>query len=148
MKKILLLAVLSVVLSPTVVTGKLSGCNLQIGDIFAGGIVFYLIPGAECHGLVCAPSDQSKDITWAQADTLCQSLRIKGFSDWRLPNLYELNQMYINLHKAGLGGFANGYYWSSNEYRQYYAWDQNFANGQKYSSGKITKGYVRAIRAF
>jgi len=148
MKKIIFLAILSILISPAIVNGKLPACTLEIGDTFAGGIVFYLAPGDECHGLVCAPTDQSKDSKWAEADALCQFVRVGGYTNWRLPNLYELSQMYNNLYKAKLGGFTNGYYWSSNEYQQYYAWDMNFANGQKYSSGKGSTGYVRVIRAF
>jgi hypothetical protein len=150
MKKILFLAALNIMLIPAIVKGQQQqSCNLQIGDTYAGGIVFFLVSGNNgCHGLVCAPYDQSRDMIWTEADTLCQSLRIKNYPDWRLPNMYELDQIYTNLYKAGLGGFSKGYYWSSSEYRRFYAWDLDFANGQKYTSGKMTKGYVRAIRAF
>ena len=148
MKKIILLAVLCIVMNPSIVNGKRPGCNLQIGDTFAGGIVFYLAPGDECHGLVCTPTDQSKDAKWSEADAMCPLVKVGGYTNWRLPNLYELTQMYSNLYKANLGGFSKGFYWSSNEYQQYYAWDLYFTNGQKYCSGKGTTGYVRAIRAF
>src|SRR5579863_3529104 len=90
--------------------------KLKIGDTYAGGIVFYLdTTGGGCQGLVCAPHDQSDGIRWDEAVALCKSLRIGGYSDWRLPSKDELMQMHTNLHKAGLGGFASAVYWSSVE---------------------------------
>ncbi len=40
-----------------------SPCGLSIGDSYEGGIIFYLDPSG-CHGLICAPSDQSTGIQW------------------------------------------------------------------------------------
>ena len=38
-------------------------CGLSIGDTHQGGIIFYL-DASGCHGLVCAPTDQSTGIQW------------------------------------------------------------------------------------
>jgi len=38
-------------------------CGLSIGDTYQGGIIFYLDTSG-CHGLVCAPIDQSAGIQW------------------------------------------------------------------------------------
>ena len=48
------------------------------------------------------------------AARLCGDLVLGGYSDWYLPSLDELNQLYIN--RVAIGGFANYYYWSSTEY--------------------------------
>jgi len=40
---------------------KVDTCGLSIGDTHAGGIIFYL-DSTGCHGLVCAPTDQSVGI--------------------------------------------------------------------------------------
>ncbi len=40
-----------------------NSCELSIGDTFQGGIIFYLDPSG-CHGLICAPSDQSTEENW------------------------------------------------------------------------------------
>jgi hypothetical protein len=88
------------------------------------------------------------------AALLCTALNINGFEDWFLPSKDELNLMYVNLKKKGLGGFGDGYYWSSSEFNYYDAWVQRFRDGSQNNSYSYTNGdkgsahSVRAIRAF
>jgi hypothetical protein len=91
----------------------------------------------------------------AFAATVCNeySVTVAGvtYGDWYLPSKYELNLLF--LQKTLVGGFASYFYWSSNEFDNYYAWDQDFNNG---TQGILLKGYngvysmlhVRAVRAF
>jgi len=67
---------------------------------------------------------------------------------WRLPTKEELNDMYENLHKKGVGGFANDYYWSSSEYYAGFAWFQNFFYGLQLYYYKDLAFRVRAVRTF
>jgi len=69
-------------------------------------------------------------------------------SDWFLGSEGEMMLMYTNLRQAGVGGFANYYYWSSTEDVSSYAWSQNFANGPQTSYYKLSTLPVRAVRAF
>ncbi len=69
-------------------------------------------------------------------------------SGWFLPSSGESMLMYENLLKAGVGGFANGYYWSSAENDANLAWTQFFANGGQYYDYKNDTLSVRAVRAF
>ena len=74
-----------------------------------------------------------------------------GKSDWFLPSKDELNAMYKNLYKAGIGGFNRFTYWSSSEIKgkAVGAWAQLFGNGSQFESHKVNIPYsVRAIRAF
>ena len=83
------------------------------------------------------------------AADLCANLNLGGYSDWFLPSRDELNLMYENLYLEGVGGFADGYYWSSSEYVATLAWFQYFYNGyQSYYGGKYDTYRVRAVRAF
>ena len=68
--------------------------------------------------------------------------------DWRLPDKEELNLMYRNLHKKGIGGFADDYYWSSSEFSSKHAWYQKFLNGHQNDSNKYYNTRVRNVRSF
>ncbi|HPS58668.1 MAG TPA: hypothetical protein PK514_11240 [Spirochaetota bacterium] len=70
-----------------------------------------------------------------------------GKSDWFLPSKDELNMMYENLHKTGVGGFAD-YYWSSSEDDDLGAQGQLFSNGYQYTNYYYNADRVRAVRAF
>jgi hypothetical protein len=154
MKNLLLLATLGIMLSSAiapnskVVTAELPGCQLKIGDTYAGGIVFYLDTADACHGLVCAPSDQGQNIKWTEAGALCKSLNSGGFSDWRLPTKNELNQMFRNLKNNRLGSFGDDFYWSSNESYPNFMWGQDFKTGYQLNYSKYFTYSVRAVRAF
>jgi hypothetical protein len=84
------------------------------------------------------------------AATLCKNLKINDFSDWFLPSKEELDQMYHNLKKVGLGGFVSAYwYWSSSEYSVGNAWGQDFGSGgQGFDLKSSHYNCVRAVRAF
>ena len=68
--------------------------------------------------------------------------------NWRLPTKDELNHMYENLHLKGIGGFADGVYWSSSESDSNFAWFQFFNNGSQYNFYKGSHARVRAVCTF
>ena len=76
----------------------------------------------------------------------------EGYSDWYLPSLDGLHEMYYTIGSGGpegnIGGFANNTYWSSSEYNSYYAWTVYFNNGNAIYSIKGNASRVRVIRAF
>lgn len=72
-----------------------------------------------------------------------------GTADWFLPSKDELNLMYTNLARRGIGGFVADYYWCSSEDKTGSTWDQLFANGAQEDRGsKRDIDYVRPVRAF
>lgn len=70
------------------------------------------------------------------------------YTDWFLPSKDELNQMYVNLHLHGVGGFANNYYNCSTEGNASNIWLQYFSTGGQGVNIKSTLSYVRACRVF
>ncbi|HPE58273.1 MAG TPA: fibronectin type III domain-containing protein [Bacteroidales bacterium] len=151
--------------------------TLSIGEIYKGGIVFYL--DGNGGGLVCAESDQSTYAEWGCYGTtiggtgtgigtgaantaaivagcsqsgiaarICSDLVLNGYSDWFLPSRDELNLMYQNLKLNGIGGFADDGYWSSSEDSSDYAWVQDFNYGYQYIGNKASSERIRAVRAF
>jgi TolB-like protein len=89
---------------------------------------------------------------WDQAAQYCAELVHHGFDDWFLPSLDELNLMYGNLKRKGLGDFKAEIYWSSTAYSIDSAWYMNFTDayisGFSSRSVKSSKNYVRPVRAF
>jgi len=84
-----------------------------------------------------------------RATYLCNELTTEGvYSDWFLPSKDELNLMYENLKVAGVGGFADNYFWSSSEYGTLDAWYQDFYDGAQGEDYKYATYRVRAVRAF
>lgn len=70
------------------------------------------------------------------------------YGDWYLPSLYELGLLYAQ--RDVVGGFTNGYYWSSNESSTLggEAWAMIFNVGFAQTWEKNYTHYARAIRAF
>ncbi len=80
------------------------------------------------------------------------------YTDWYLPSVAELNQVWNNFYEVQKALTNDGntattplvrtYYWSSSEYYTYEAWFYSFFYGYSYTYGKYYTLYVRAVRAF
>lgn len=109
-----------------------TGCNLNIGDSYEGGIIFHL-DGSSCHGLIISSSDNgqkvfssSLSVTRTNLDYLysgftntkriiavqgagdyaaktCNDYSFSGFDNWYLPSLKELTIAFNNLVFDGKG---------------------------------------------
>ena len=95
----------------------------SVGDIYQGGIVFWIDPQDNTHGLVCAETDGSSSFNWNEATAYCANYSVSigdaTYDDWFLPTIEQLNLMYTNLHLQGLGNFISAQgvsgYWSSSD---------------------------------
>jgi len=85
---------------------------------------------------------------FGKAAQICAGMDINGYNDWFLPSSFELNWIYTNLKKKGLGGFGDGWYWSSTQFNKNNAMGMKFESGAVGLSGKISTYSVRAVRAF
>ena len=98
------------------------------------------------------------------AAEVCADLTLGGYSDWFLPSIDELREMYLNIgpgNALGLGNIGNfvsnscfhNSHWSSSEVSEWEAWLQCFSGSGilPYYNGDVGKTYlhnVRAVRAF
>jgi hypothetical protein len=70
-----------------------------------------------------------------------------GKTDWHLPSLDELNQLYSSRGVVGVCT-APGIYWSSSELDEWRAWYQIFDGGSPDYAAKNNPLCVRPVRAF
>ncbi len=80
------------------------------------------------------------------AARVCGDLSEGGYSDWYLPSIGELNQLYNN--RVAIGGFNPEQYWSSSELTSFNALQKNFATGGTSQSNKGIDFLVRPVRSF
>ena len=118
--------------------------SLEIGDDYAGGIVFYL--DGNGGGKVCAKSHTESAGEWDEAINFATDLVDSGFDDWYLPTKNELELVYNQI--GNFGNFQPSYYWSSSENGGDYAWYVSFSDGPAGNSYKDGALRVRVIRAF
>jgi hypothetical protein len=121
-------------------TGAGWGCGFPAG-ITIGGTSAAIGTGAANTALILAGCSEA-----GIAARLCADLTEGGYSDWYLPSQGELTAMYTN--KDTIGGFENGYYWTSTEVDVDFAKAVTFYDG---SAGNFFKGNtlrVRPIRSF
>lgn len=100
----------------------------------------------EIIGIAVAKSDASNgvELSWSDANNLCNSFNLAGYKDWRLPTIDELSQIYHQ--KNIIGVFSAHEYWSSTRWmsRLYYVIDMS--NGKKnYTSGDRHCRCVRTL---
>jgi len=87
------------------------------------------------------------------AAQIADDYALDGFENWYLPSKLEVNLMYKELYLFGMGGFADGFYWSSSEWSSspaLSAWVQPFdtSGGGQGTSSKGNSWRVRAVRGF
>ena len=92
------------------------------------------------------------------AAKLCTNYRGGGYSDWFLPSLKELKEMYDHKDQISFtlcttdnssSGGTYAAYWSSSEVNQLNAWTLRSSNGEYFNASRDSfYKYARAIRAF
>ena len=89
---------------------------------------------------------ESASTSATSAAVYCSQLTFGDKSDWFLPSLDELYEIYIN--SEVLNSNFTGTYFSSSEVNGTNSWAQSFALGTQNSTVKSAVAYVRPVRAF
>jgi hypothetical protein len=110
--------------------------------------------------LMWTKKDNGSDVNWQKARNYCQNLRLGGYSNWRLPAIDELNEIYdpkANITgQMGSGSPAtwhvkgnlqlSGWQWSNTQGNaSWQAWLFLFANGERYSAPLTGSGLDRVL---
>ncbi|MGK5091012.1 DUF1566 domain-containing protein [Deltaproteobacteria bacterium TL4] len=112
------------------------------------------------RGLMWQQTDDGTTRTWEAALSYCEGLSLGGFSDWRLPNVRELESITLDstyspainttYFQNTQSDYYLSHYWSSTTLFDdtSIAWIVNFFNGKADSDGlqKTSSGYVRCVR--
>ena len=93
-----------------------------------------------------------KDEKGLYAAEMCfdYSITVDGvtYNDWFLPSQRELNLVYTNLYKKGVGTFSAAAYWTSSECGNSESMYQGFDDGSQWSDNRSASLLVLPIRAF
>ena len=149
-KLVFLLLFIPIVFSCSKDSDEPETLNLQIGDVYAGGIVFQVnknINGTVTSGMVARTGDSGTMRHWN-----AMNLESNG---WFVPSISQLGIMYNTIGQGAdnIGKFADGSYWSSTSVgtgsNVTSASKFNFANGTSSSGWNPVLNFrVRLIRSF
>jgi len=113
--------------------------------------------GQTWDGSACAGTPAK--YTWTQANALTGQVSFGGYSDWRLPNIRELQtivdlqalsiSVYPSIDGATFPNTPASYFWSTSTsaYNSNSGWDVDFYSGASNQSAKISTFHVRLVRA-
>lgn len=119
------------------------GPELTAGELVANGDGTYTDVAT---GLMWATEVLDTGINWEAALEYCESLTRAGYSDWRLPNLHELNSRFDFTSSSPF--YIIGFWWSSTS-DFYYGTDAyvlNFDGTGALESKTGTTRFVAAVR--
>jgi Protein of unknown function (DUF1566) len=120
------------------------------GDGMADGTVYAGISPDTHNPMYTTTADARLTYTFNEARKYAEKLDGNGRRDWRVPTKGELNVMFQN--RAAIGGFHEtlfglaGWYWSSTEDTDGYAWDQRLRDGYQGWDGKGVASSLRCVR--
>jgi hypothetical protein len=105
-------------------------------------------------GLEWQRQDDGITRTWESAIAYCENLPLDNKTDWRLPNIKELESITDDsrynpaIDTAAFPGTKSSHYWSSTSYANntLSAWSVSFGFGDVFNYYKTYFNYVRCVR--
>ena len=116
----------------------------KIGDKGPGGGIVFYIEGKKAYEC----SDIIGEDEWEEAKALCKKYRGGGKSDWYLPTLEQLNQIYKNLRKTKKISDDKRYWSSTPDSDKTLAIIQDFSDGEQWTNFLWVPNSIRAVRVF
>lgn len=103
-------------------------------------------------GLVWMQADSGSIMNWQAALAYCEGLGYGGHSDWRLPNIRELESLVdITRYDPSIDPVFSShlFYWSGSPYagNSTDAWKVYFGSGSAFNGYKDDAYYVRCVRS-
>ena len=122
--------------------------GLQLGDEYAGGIVFYL--DGNGGGKVFAPGVAQIHDDWYDVNSYCEGLDFSGYDDWYGPSINDLIKIQ-GLNNAFNYGIVKDHTWSNQEAGQSggssaYSVQMNSGSTDSFSKGNTFR--IIPIRQF
>jgi hypothetical protein len=123
---------------------------LTIGDTMPDRTIYAGVSPDTGRPMYTTPKDSGLCGEWRKAMDHAAGLDAHGHKDWRAPTKAELKVLFT--HCAAIGNFnetgsiPGGWYWSSMQYGQYYAWAQRFSDGHQDYLGKPDAASLRCVR--
>jgi len=98
--------------------------------------------------------DSPAKLCWLEAGKYCQSLRLDGQSDWRLPTRTELRTILLadvglcpRIDTAVFTQALRSIYWTSETSSSDHAWGLDFCDGMDHAAGEDGPQAVRCVRS-
>lgn len=99
-------------------------------------------------GLMWQDTDaiEESDRNWERARKFCDELTLAGFSDWHLPKMESIQELFDK--KENLKHVISGRYWSSDSYKsdRFRTWGAYIDRGLTYGRGKADIPHTRCVR--
>ena len=124
-----------------------SDSDLVVFSAITPGLLPYTVDSMT--GLVWQDNSYSDTLNWWDAMDYCGSLDLGGFTDWRLPDKDELDNLYDQMVASNVilsQYFSSRGYWSSTDAGEELAWFVMFINGGLEDANKNNSYYVRCVR--
>ncbi len=134
-----------------VVLSASAGAARHSGDRMKDGTVYVAVSPDTGKPLYTSAADAPGIYSWSDGKAYCEDLEAGGHKDWRLPKEDELNKLFKN--RVAMGGFNEtgsypaGWYWSSSQDVNGFAWGRRFSDGHRsYGAERTTAASVRCVR--
>jgi hypothetical protein len=118
----------------------------EIGDKMPDGSIYVGISSISNVPVYAMPADATLAMTFNEAMQYADKLNAHGHEDWRLPSRGELNVLFN--HRAAIGGFNPGVYWSVDQSYDDRVYTQRFSDGYvDYDGHRDARMSVRCVRS-